>query len=75
MSDSHFRFPLSMHEEWAELKNVWLMHNQFWTLNRKHASIINDDVFVEDLFARHCHHNALWCIACLSCEQYLCVIC
>ena len=60
MSDNDFRFPLPMHEEWPELKNTWMMHNQFWTLNRKHASIINDDVFVNDLFSRHCHHNVVW---------------
>ena len=60
LSDNDFRFPLTMHEEWPQLRNVWMMHNQYWTLNRKHAAIIDKDVFVNDLFARHCHHNVLW---------------
>lgn len=48
-----------MHEEWPELGRVFALHNQFWSLNRKHAAIIDNDTFVEDLFARHCR-NRFW---------------
>ena len=60
MTDSAVRFPLPMHEEWPELRKVFALHNQFWSLNRKHAAIIDNDTFVEDLFARHCRKNRPW---------------
>ncbi len=60
VAETAFRFPLPMHEEWPELRRVWTMHNQYWVLIRKHAAIVDDDTFVEDLFSRHCHSNRIW---------------
>ncbi len=52
-----FKWPLSMHEEWPELRHHTKSHSQWVTLIREHAQLVVDDTFVNDLYEKHCFQD------------------
>ncbi len=52
------RFPLAMHEDWAELHKHMRFHRQFITLIREHAEWVAEDDKVIKLYEDHCYIGA-----------------
>lgn len=50
-----YRYPLTMHEEWPDVKNHMVFHRQFFSLIREHAEWVASDTFIMQLFQKHCH--------------------